>query len=105
MTKVTYNNIEQCADKNYLYASLNDEILKEIDNILGAYFNGLIDFIEPRDNHGEPDFTGKYELVIKDKEYKPCGSELLVLEWIEDRENTDYLIDYFRCFMENDVPF
>lgn len=88
-----YKNIERTADRQLLYDSLSVDTLNEIDAILGAYFEGRIDFQEPRFENGEPDFCGDYELIIIDKDYKELGNELLVMKWIEDRENTGYLIE------------
>lgn len=91
-----YKNIEKTSDKQYLYNNLSGEKLKEIDDILGAYFSGKINFIVPRLENGEPDFCGEFKLIINDDTYEKTGNELLVLRWVEDYEDTGYMVDCIK---------
>lgn len=67
--------------------------MKQIDDILNAYFSGKIDFIVPRYEDGEPNFYGEFEIIINDNTYQENGNELLIMKWVEDFECTDYLIE------------
>lgn len=88
-----FKNIEKTKDKQYLYDNLSNERLKEIDDILEGYFCDKIDVIVPIFANGEPDFCGEFKLIINDDTYEKTGNELLVLRWVEDYENTGYMVD------------
>lgn len=92
-----YKNIEGCTDKQYLYDNLSDNALQIIDNVIEAYYSNRIDFVEPRFEDGEPDFCGEFELTIKDNSYEKNGNELLILKWVEDYEDTEYMVE---CLQE-----
>lgn len=92
---IKYENIEMVSDRKYLYEHLSNRSLKLIDDILGAYFQGKIDFEAPRFENGEPDFTGEYQLIINDTSYQENGYELIVMKWVEDHETTGYMVDCF----------
>jgi hypothetical protein len=91
-----FTNIEACSDKEYLYKNLNTESLNLIEDILEAYNSDKIDFITPRYENGEPDFYGDFKLVVNDESYIENGTELLVLKWYEDYEDTGYLVECFK---------
>lgn len=86
-----FEKITKCADREKLFQNLTVKALQDIETVLEAYDNDEIDFVEPRDEYGNPD-TGDYELVIKKAGYEEIGIELLVMKWIENHESTDYLI-------------
>ena len=90
-----YKNIENCKDKQLLLNKLDTKSLDLIDSILNAYNSSKIDFTEPRNEDGEPDYLGEFELVINDDSYAKTGMELLVLKWYEDIVETEYLLDCF----------
>lgn len=90
-----YREIEHTADKEILYSYLVEPELDIIETILRAYNEGKIDIIEPRDENGEPDFDGIFELVINDENYQGIGYETPILKWINDWETTDYIIELF----------
>jgi len=94
-----YPNIEKCADKQHLYNNLSEAALRLIENTLTCYPN-KIDFTAPRYENGEPDFYGEFELIIKDDSYKPHGYELLILKWVEDYEDTGYMIETLQSIEE-----
>lgn len=94
----TYKNIEQCADKDILLSSLSEKQLDLIESTLEAYRNETIGFNEPCYEDGTPDFSGNYELIINDTAYTPNGFELTILKWVEDREDTGYMIDAVACY-------
>lgn len=48
--------------------------------------------------NGEPDFTGTYRLIIKDNTYQETGYELLVMQWAENHESTEYMEECFRDY-------
>lgn len=54
----------------------------------------------PRYENGEPDFYGEFKLIIKDNSYKPHGYELLILKWVEDYEDTGYMIETLKSIKE-----
>ena len=87
-----YKNIEFTSDRKYLYDHFSPKALKIIDDILEAYSQDKIDFEEPRLENGEPDFTGTYRLIIKDNTYQETGYELLVMQWAENHESTEYMV-------------
>lgn len=91
-----YGNIEKTADKQRLYDNLPERTLKEVDEILGAYFSERIDLEIAKFEYGESDFCGECELIVKDSNYVETGNELLVLKWVEDFEDTDYLIECLK---------
>lgn len=72
-----YEGAEDLAD------ALTPEVMKAVDDILGAYANGQIEVAPPRDKNGEPVFDGDFELIIKDKAYKVVGGEEKVIRWAE----------------------
>lgn len=72
---------------------MSNEKLKEIDDILEAYFRDKIDFVVPVFENGEVDFCGEFELIINDDAYEKTGNELLVMKWVEDYEDTGYLME------------
>lgn len=90
-----YREIEHTADKEILYSYLVEPELDIIETILRAYNEGKIDIIEPRDENGEPDFDGIFELVINDENYQGTGYEMSILKWINDWETTDYIVGLF----------
>lgn len=91
-----YPFIEKTKDKQYLYNHLSEPALKDIEHILEAYSIGAIDFEVPEYEDGTPDFSGEFKLIIVDDSYEKIGCELLVLKWIEDYEDTEYLIEFFK---------
>lgn len=91
-------NIEFTSDRKYLYDHFSPKALKIIDDILEAYSQDKIDFEEPRLENGEPDFTGTYRLIIKDNTYQETGYELLVMQWAENHESTEYMEECFRDY-------
>ena len=93
-----YKNIEFTSDRKYLYDHFSPKALKIIDDILEAYSQDKIDFEEPRLENGEPDFTGTYRLIIKDNTYQETGYELLVMQWAENHESTEYMEECFRNY-------
>ena len=95
-----FKNIEQCSDKKYLFDNLNENSLKEIDRILEAYWNNQIDILVPGRDTGDYDLSNS-ELIVKDKGYRENGFELLVIKWIEDWEDTGYLVDCFKDMEDN----
>ena len=91
-----YKNIENCKDKQLLLNKLDTKSLDLIESVLNAYNSGRIDFIDPRNEDGEPDWLGEFELVINDDSYAETGMELLVLKWYEDIiETTEHLLECF----------
>lgn len=90
-----YKEIEHTADKDMLYKYLVEAELDTIETVLRAYSEGKIDIIEPRDENGEPDFDGEFELIINDENYVETGFEAPILKWINDWESTDYIIELF----------
>ena len=92
-----YKNIEETSDKKFLYDYLDEKALREIDDILEAYFTERIDLIVPRLDNGEIDWS-RYDkngcdVLVKDDTYKQTGHELLVLKWINDLEDTGYMAE------------
>ena len=97
MKKFKY--IEVCGDEQYLYDNLNEEGLTVIDNILEAYWNGKIDIIAPHfedDEEQEVDFCGDFKVIINDKSYVETGFEELIMRWINDWEDTGYMVEYMK---------
>lgn len=90
-----YKNIENCKDKQLLLNKLDTKSLDLIESILNAYNLSKIDFVEPRNEDGEPDYLGEFKLVINNDSYAKTGMELLVLKWYEDIVETEYLLDCF----------
>lgn len=90
---MSFPNIEKTKDKKYLYDNLSEEQLKIIDDVLDSYWNGKIDLNIPRFEDDTPDFCGEFELIINDKDYKETGYEITIIKWIEDFEDTGYLVD------------
>ena len=90
-----YREIEHTADKEILYSYLVEPELDIIETILRAYKEGKIDIIEPRDENGEPDFDGTFELIINDCNHQKTGYEMPILKWINDWETTDYIVGLF----------
>lgn len=88
-----YKNINQTSDRQLLYDNLSQENLLMIDDVLDAYFSGRIDLKIPRFENGDVDFCGEFELIKKDFSYPEYGSEILILKWVEDFEDTGYLIE------------
>ena len=97
MVPMVFKSIERCSDKQMLYDALSLKAMKVIDSILEAHFDGLIDVKEPRLANGDPDFEGEFELVIDDPDYVCCGCELLILKWVNDYEDTGYMIECMNC--------
>ena len=90
-------HLSKTRDFDNLLENLSFEQLQKIEHILGAYSN-KIDMEVSRYEDGIPMFDGDFELIIKDKSYEQNGFEILVLKWIEDYEDTGYLVD---CLKEN----
>ena len=91
--------------KQYLYDSLSERSLDIIEYILDGYFNEKIDLIKPTFEDGEPNFDGEFNLAINDNTYKENGYEILVLKWVENCEDIEYIINCF-CIDElnNKLP-
>lgn len=88
-----FDEIMECADREILFQHLTVKALQDIESVLEAYNKGDIDYIEPRDENGEPDYSGDFELVIKNPEYEEIGVEMLVMKWVDDHESTDFLVE------------
>lgn len=82
-------------DFESLKSHLSLDSLKVIDNILDAYYHNKIDINIPPDGNGNFNFED-VSFSIRDFAYKETGFELLVLKWIENMEDTGYLIDCFE---------
>ena len=85
-------HVSKTRDFEMLKAKLNIESLRLIDNICQAYNRGRIDLDVSRDENGNFNFED-VKLVYKDPFYDETGFELVVLKWLEDMEDTGYLID------------
>ena len=86
-------HIEQCCDKQYLYEHLNESELQLIEDILRAESDGKISLSEDQyDGNGNCDFD-TLDIIIHDETYVQNGYELLVLKWINDFEDTGYLVE------------
>lgn len=91
-----YKEIDLTKDKQYLYDNLSEDSLDIIEYVLEAYGDSKIDLEGPRYPDGEPDLFGEFKLIVKDNTYKRTGYELLILKWVEDFENTGYLLECMR---------
>ena len=87
-----FKEIMNCADREMLFQHLTVKALNDVEHVLEGYHKGEIDFIEPRDEFGNPE-VGEYQLIINNADYKQTGIELLVMKWVENHESTDYLIE------------
>ena len=83
-------------DGHYLVEDLGAKVVNNIENILEAYVEGEIDFSKPRNENGEIEFDGNFELIVNDKSYKEVGYEILVLKWYEGFEDVGYLISVLQ---------
>lgn len=90
-----YKNVEMCRDRDYLFENLNENALKELDRILEAYYNEQIDICVPGQETGEHDLINA-ELIVNDTSYMESGFELLAIKWVEDWEDTGYLVECFE---------
>lgn len=87
--------VSETKDFEMLKAQLNIESLRLIDNIYHDYNRGRIDLDVPRDENGNFNFED-VKLFFKDPYYEETGFELVVLKWLEDMEDTGYLIECFK---------
>ena len=74
-------------DWKILKANLSAKDISIIREIMEAYNRGEIDFEEDE---------GEYFLIINDESYKETDFELLVLRWLEDRVETETLIEIMK---------
>lgn len=90
--------VSKTRDFEMLKTKLNIESLRLIDNIYQDYNRGRVDLDVPKDKDGNFNFED-VKLVYKDPFYEETGFELVVLKWLEDMEDTGYLID---CLEESE---
>lgn len=69
-----------------------------INDIILAESLGKIELIEPRDENGEPDYYGEFEVVKHNKKYVETGLEKEVLMWANDYLDTDAFIDFAKAY-------
>lgn len=74
-------------DWKMLKVNLSAKDISLISEIMEAYIRAEIDFEEDE---------GEYFLIINDESYKETGFELLVLRWLEDRVETELLIEIMK---------
>lgn len=79
-------------DSEFELLTLPESRLREIEEVLSAYYAGKIDFEEPCDENGEY-ICGAPELIILDPTYEEQGVELSVLRWCEGHIPTEWLIE------------
>lgn len=92
--------VSNTMDFKILKSHLNIDSLRLIDNIYRDYAKDRIDLDVPRDENGNFNFED-VKLLIKDISYEETGCEKLVLKWLEDMEDTGYLIECFEDIQEN----
>lgn len=90
-----FARIRMTKDATLLFRSLPETTLNIIEHVLKGFFKEQIMLDEPYTSDGEPDYDGTFDIIIKDKDYVLNGCELPVLLWINDHEDTHWLIDLF----------
>lgn len=88
-TMTKYPRIEECDENEILYMELSEDALERVEKILEAYNEDKI-ALEAED------YDCGAVLVINDEDYEETGIEMLVLNWYEGHEETDYLIDCLK---------
>ena len=89
-----YPRIDETRDKQYLYDNLPEKQLCMIEDVLNAYGQGRIDIEIPRyEDDGTVDFCGEFEIIINDSSYVCNGFEIMIIKWIEDFEDTGYMVE------------
>ena len=78
-----YPIIASCKDSEYLADTLGVEAMDAIEGILSAYIDGEFTVKEARDENGELDFCGDFEVTIEDEGYEVTGFEEKVARWYE----------------------
>ena len=82
-------------DWELIRSNLNAQGLQIIEDVLAAYNNDKIDIEVVLNENNQIDFDKSGSLVVKDKNYVETGFESLVIKWVEDMEDTGYLIECF----------
>lgn len=85
--------VSETTDAQELFDNLNDNALKEVEDILAAYSDNQIDIKIPEYDEYTGEFLDDFELIINDSSYVENGNEILVLRWYEDYEFTEHLIE------------
>lgn len=87
-------------ERKKLFAMIETTTKNDIQKIIMDFDNGIIDIKEPRDEHGEPDYYGEFELSLP-KGYKKTGLEMPVLMWMNDYCSFETLLEECKEY-END---
>lgn len=101
---IAYPHIASLHNGITLYKTLSHEALEIIEDVLVATIESKIDIKLPSSTEqtGEPE-DGEFHLIIYDNSYKENGCELLVLKWLEDCEDTEYLIEIMQELYPKEV--
>lgn len=91
-------------DEKKLFAMIEMTTQSDIQKIIMDFYNGIIDIKEPRDEQGEPDYYGEFELVFPKgyKVNKETGLEIPVLMWINGYCDFETLLENCKEY-ENDI--
>lgn len=93
--KDKYPHLFNTRDFDILKKALFPAGLHIIDNILNAYYADKIDIEVVRNADGQIEFDKSGGLIINDENYVPNGFESLVIKWVEDMEDTGYMVECF----------
>ena len=85
-------------DRDKISAYITTHTDNIINDIILAESLGKIEIIEPRDENGEPDYYGEFEVVKHDKKYIETGLEKEVLMWANVYLDTDSFIDFVKAY-------
>lgn len=100
---VCYPYLTNTRDGEYIKGALNPQGLRTIEDILGAYGKDRIDIEVVRDENDQIEFDKSGSLIIKDESYVETGFESLVIKWVEDMEDTGYLVECFDEYARDKV--
>lgn len=87
-------------ERKKLFAMIETTTKNDIQKIIMDFDNDIIDIKEPRDEQGEPDYYGEFELSLP-KGYKKTGLEMPVLMWMNDYCDFETLLEECKEY-END---
>ena len=88
-------------ERKKLFAMIETTTKNDIQKIIMDFDNDIIDIKEPRDEQGEPDYYGEFELSLP-KGYKKTGLEMPVLMWMNDYCDFETLLEECKEY-ENDI--
>ena len=82
----------------HLIDNLTLECLKDVEYVLEAYSSYKIELYIPRDEEGNVIVDGEYDIIIRDKSYRPNTLEVCVLQWVEGIGDAQSLCETLSTF-------